>query len=261
MKGKKVSKKRSKRISKLIVANWKMNPDTAEEAKNLFRTIAKVARTLSGVQTVICPPFPYMALSKTDGKVKLGAQNTSVEERGAHTSSVSSSMLRSLGTEYVIVGHSECRAAGESNEMVAKKIRSVIQSGMMPIVCIGETHRDTDGNYLAAIREQLRQSLVYTERAMLTSVIIAYEPVWAIGGKEAIQSHDIHQAVIFIRKVLTELYPPEVVRSIRILYGGSSNAGNADDILRHGEVTGLLVGGASLDPKNFGEMLRIAAGI
>lgn len=241
----------------VIAANWKMNPETIDAAKALVRSTVRASREAKSVTTIICPPFPYLSIVKPQKNLYLGAQDAYFEERGAFTSAVSPVMLKSVGVTHVIIGHSERRAAGETNDVVAKKVRASLLAGLSVILCIGEDHRDTEGNYLAAIREQLKQSLVFTERAMLAKLLVVYEPVWAIGGREAVKSHDVHQAVIFIRKVLTELYPPEIVKSILILYGGSSNTGNAEDILKNGEVNGLLVGGASLLPE-FKEMLRIA---
>lgn len=250
-------RKQKKRERIVIAANWKMNPETADAAKAILRSVARAVKEAKSITTIVCPPFPYLSLVKSGKNLYLGAQDAFFEDRGAYTGSVSPTMLKSVGAEYVILGHSERRASGETNEMVAKKVRMALRAGLSVILCIGEDHRDSEGNYLGAIREQLKESLVYIERAMLPKLIIAYEPVWAIGGREAIKSHDIHQAVIFIRKVLTELYPPELVKSVLILYGGSSNAGNAEDILRNGEVNGLLVGGASLLPE-FKDILRIA---
>jgi triosephosphate isomerase (TIM) len=251
-------KKRILKQKFLIVGNWKMNPATLDEAKTLVRSVTRSGRKSPQVAIVLCPPFPYLSLIKSEKNIRRGAQDCFYEERGAYTGSVSPIMLKAMDVAYVIVGHSERRAAGETNEVVAKKLRAAMRVNVSPILCIGETHRDTEGNYLAMIREQLKESLVYTERTMLSQLVIAYEPVWAIGGRVAVASHDIHQAVIFIKKVLTELYTPELVKSIKILYGGSSNAENALDILSRGEVAGLLVGGASLKAADFGEMIRIA---
>ncbi len=250
-------KKKTKKSPWIIAANWKMNPETVDGAKAILRTAVRATREAKSVTTIICPPFPFMSLVKPAKNLHLGAQDSFYEDHGAYTGTVSPAMLQSIGAEYVIIGHSERRKAGETNEIVAKKVRMALRAGLSVILCIGESQRDTEGNYLAVIREQLRESLVFTERVMLSKLIIAYEPVWAIGGREAIESHDVHQAVIFIRKVLTELYPQEIVRNITILYGGSSNAANCEDILRNGEVGGLLVGGASLLPE-FKDMLRIA---
>jgi triosephosphate isomerase (TIM) len=263
-KRKKLIKREVKKQSKkswLIVGNWKMNPKTADEAKSLIRSVTTTSRKLKNTVAVLCPPFPYIPFVKIEKKVLAGAQDNFFEEQGQFTGNVSPHMLKSLGCAYVIVGHSERRKLGETNEIVAKKVRSATRAGLKVILCIGEDHRDTEGNYLASIREQLKESLVYTERSMLLNVVIAYEPVWAIGGRSAVASHDIHQAVIFIRKVLTEMYAPEIIKSISILYGGSSNATNTEDVLSHGEVEGLLVGGASLIAKEFGTMLTIADSI
>ena len=242
----------------LIAGNWKMNPESIDLARALIRRVSKVAYASSHVETVGCPPYPVLSLVKPEKNISLGAQDCYFEDRGPYTGSVSPAMLKSAGCKYVIVGHSERRAQGETNDIVAKKLRAAVRARLSVILCIGETHRDTEGNYLSAIREQLKESLVYVERSMLQHVVIAYEPVWAIGGEVAVASHDIHQAVIFIRKVLTEAYTPELVRSMQILYGGSSNAQNAEDILSRGEVAGLLVGGASLVAEDFSEVIRIA---
>lgn len=242
----------------LIVANWKMNPSAGGEARALARASKRALLRLHSVSLVLCPPFPYLALIKPEKKVFLGAQDCHFEEQGAFTGSVSPNMLKDLGARYVILGHSERRAAGETSDQVAKKVRAALRTGLTVILCVGEQHRDQEGNYLSSIKDQLKESLIFTERQMLSNLIIAYEPVWAIGGKATVVSHDVHQAVIFLKKVLSELYTADLARSIPILYGGSSNASNTEDILKRGGVAGLLVGSASLSKKEFGTMLTVA---
>lgn len=245
-----------------MVANWKMHPPEVAAAKSLLLSIKKVASGLPHVQTVVCPPFPlistFSALLRLQRKVSLGAQNIFHENAGAFTGEVSPLLVRDSGAMYAIVGHSERRAMGETDEIVAKKARAALHAGLKVILCVGETARDPDGDYLGHIRKQVRASLALVERKDLNRVLIAYEPVWAIGGTHAVAGHDIHQAVIFLKKVLGEIYSNEVAREILVLYGGSVTPENVTDILKHGAVDGLLVGGDSLDIKLFGPILRAA---
>jgi triosephosphate isomerase len=249
---------------KLIIGNWKMWPETLVEAKKTFTAIRKIADEHKKVTTVTCPPFVYLSdLSRLAAKSKqvyVGAQDVSMESKGAFTGEVNASMLSDLGLGYCIVGHSERRAMGENDEVVNKKIHTLLSTNIKVVLCVGEKTRDPEGNYLAVLKSQMKQSLARVERRRLDSIIIAYEPVWAIGRKDfkAMNSHEIHESVIFIKKSLIELYGSDVAGAVPVLYGGSINLENARDILYEGGSQGLLVGRTSQNVKEFGEILKIA---
>jgi triosephosphate isomerase len=242
----------------LVVGNWKMNPETAEKAKEIFKGTKNVAKDLKNTKVVVCPPFVYLSdLEKlADSKLILGAQDVFWEKSGSFTGEIGSAMLS--GESYVIIGHSERRELGETDAMVAKKIISAIKAGLKPILCIGEKVRDEHGEYLHFLRSQIINSLGKLSKKDLKKIVIAYEPVWAIGknDEEAMRPGDIHETTIFIKKVLAEIYSSKEIIPVPILYGGSVGPENAKDIIEKGEVAGLLVGHVSLNFKKFGELLK-----
>ncbi len=247
-------------MKKLIVGNWKMNPKTKEKARVLFSAIdKKVTKDKSPrVQTVMCPPAVYLGLVSPK-KSFLGAQDVFYEAEGARTGQISPAMLEDLGVSFAIIGHSEKRAQGDTNEVVAQKIKSALSFGITPILCIGETIRDEEGKYLKFLKEQLTVSLSLISKNAISKVVIAYEPVWAI-GKNATRDatpEESEEMAIFIKKVLSDLCGP-AHKNVRILYGGSVTTNNAESFLARGGVNGLLVGRESLNPKNFLEIVAIA---
>lgn len=244
--------------TRLAVANWKMNPPTIGKAKELFLEIRKEARKRSRVETVIAAPYVYLAeLRKltTGSYTKLGAQDIFWKSFGTYTGEVSASMLASVGVSHVIVGHSERRALGETNEQVAQKTHAAVSGKLVAIVCVGESERDTSGAYLSVIEEQVRTALAHVTPAALKRVVIAYEPVWAIstgdGDGKTATADDVYEMTIFIRKILTGLYSRAAAERVTILYGGSVNEHNAETLVNDGMVNGFLVGGASLKPHEF----------
>ena len=254
------------RTKKLIVGNWKLNPDNLLEAKDIFLGIRKVARELPRVKTVICPPAPFIhELSKLfhRSKMALGAQNAFYEDSGAYTGEISSALIKNSGATYVILGHSERRALGESNEVVNKKVLKALKTGLLPIVCVGEKERDEHGNYMEFVTAQIRESLAKISDKDIEKVIVAYEPVWAIGksDKEAMQPTQIYEMTIFIRKILSDIISPDAAHKIYILYGGSVSSRIAEPILKEGQVDGLLVGRSSLTPEDFNGILRLGNSI
>lgn len=239
-----------------------MYPVNAKDAKTKFADIKKVASALRNVQTVICPPFVYMSeLQKlvTGHRCTIGAQNSWTENEGAYTGEVSPAMLISLKLTHVIVGHSERRAMGESDELVNKKVLAGIKAGLTVVLCVGERERDQDGDYMKFISVQIKLALHGVQKKDLVKVVIAYEPIWAI-GKHAMRpasTDDALEVSILIKKTLSDLYGKEGI-TMPILYGGSVDAKNAWEFLMKSQVDGLLVGRASLDPKIFGEILMSA---
>lgn len=235
-----------------------MNPRTAKEAKEIFKQTRLIARNLKNTELVICPPFVYLSnLEKlVDNSVILGAQDMFWEAEGSFTGEISAPMLKKEGENYVILGHSERRELGETDEMVAKKVLSAMKSGLRAILCVGEKVRDNHGDYLHFLRNQIVNSLGKLPKKYLAKLIIAYEPVWAIGQAEAMKPEDIHTMTIFIKKVLVEIFGQKTEINTPILYGGSVNHDNALEIVKNGEVAGLLVGRESLNSKKFGELLK-----
>lgn len=246
---------------KIVIANWKMNPTSVKEAKTLFLQIKRKASLLKKISVVVAPPFAFLSLfssaKKSSKTFSLGAQNTSWQSSGALTGEVSSPMLKDLGVSYVIVGHSERRALGETDAVVARKIASLLGERLVPILCVGETERDQHGDYLSVLANQIKSSLLGVSKRDIVNTVIAYEPVWAIGktAKDAMDSHKLHETTLFIRKTLTELYGRNIAEAVTIIYGGSVEPVNAPDLIKNGNVSGFLVGRASLSAKEFGNII------
>ncbi|KKT21566.1 MAG: Triosephosphate isomerase [Parcubacteria group bacterium GW2011_GWB1_43_8] len=251
---------------KIIVANWKMNPASLKEAKILFASAKKAASRLSNVETVICPPFIYIAeLGHSMSKLKLGAQDVSrFDFEGARTGEVSAKMLKNLGVKYVIIGHSERRRLGETNEIINKKIGISLSLGLKVIFCVGEETRDEEGKFAEIVEQQINEGLKGLSQNLMKGLIIAYEPVWAISGNaksKADNSESAFQMAIFIRKILMDIVGNELARKTPILYGGSVGPSNAKQFLKDGQMEGLLAGNKSLDKEEFKKILIIAENI
>ena len=241
----------------LVIANWKTTPNTLLEAKTKMSIIKRFSDKLKLTETIVCPPTPFVTtLSQmaggVKGKVKIGAQDVSKFESGAHTGETSSLMLKSSGVSYVIVGHSERRAMGEDPATVAQKLQKVLAGGMTGIVCIGESERDNDAEYLSVIKNQLKEVLVYMSRQQFANLVIAYEPLWAVNNSHnvAMTSYEVHQMVVLIRKYLKDNWGESIASIVKIVYGGSVNPSNAQDLVHNGEVDGLLIGRASWQPED-----------
>jgi triosephosphate isomerase len=248
---------------KLIAGNWKMNKTTGD-AVALAREIVAAAGTQSDVEVVICPPFTSLegVASMIDGSlVKLGAQNMHFEASGAYTGEISAPMLRALFATHVILGHSERRSLfGETDELVNKKVLAALKNQLRPILCVGEVLAEREaGSTLKVVQTQTERALEGVSKELAASVVIAYEPVWAIGtGKVATteQAQEVHG---FVRGLLTKLYGEPVAQRIRILYGGSMKPANAPDLLGQKDIDGGLIGGASLEARSFVELIQAAA--
>ncbi|HEY4480240.1 MAG TPA: triose-phosphate isomerase [Candidatus Paceibacterota bacterium] len=245
----------------LVVANWKMNPKSPEEAKKIFNSTRNFAKKYKNVDVVVCPPFIYLDLLSRLNRPKnliLGAQNISTEEKGAFTGEISAPMLKNVGAKYSIIGHSERRAMGEDGNLIRKKMEMAFLNGITPILCIGENERDKDGSHLEVIKNQIKESLSGLQKRNLLGLLIAYEPVWAIGKsyREAMSPTDAHEAVLFIKKVSGEIFGRDVGDSLQVLYGAAIEAPNAKAMIDYGNVSGFLVGHASLEPEQFGKILE-----
>ena len=246
-----------KKMKKLIVGNWKMNPVEVEDAKDIVKAVKRASGKLKRSQVVVCPPFVYTSLfSKTKGgNFFLGAQNANHEMSGSFTGEVSYSMLYQLGVRFVIVGHSERRKMGETDELVNRKVKSVVNSGMSAIICVGESTRDHNGDYLELIKKQIHTALTDVPKKILNQAVIAYEPIWAIGSTQAMGPRDLHEKSIYIKKVLNDMFGI-ASDDIRIIYGGAVDSVNAENLIQEGNVSGFLVGRQSLVPKDFVEIMK-----
>jgi triosephosphate isomerase len=247
---------------KVIAGNWKMNK-TASEAVTLTKDIiAEVGRETS-VDIVLCPPFTALSAVAhvLEGQaVKLGGQNMHPEKNGAYTGEVSAEMLRTLYVTHVILGHSERRTYfAETDAFINKKVLTALANELKPILCVGETLAEREaGSTLAVVQRHVEGGLAGVKPEQITTVIIAYEPVWAIGtGKVATtaQAQEVHA---FIRDLLTKLYGAPLAQKVRILYGGSMKPSNAAELLAEKDIDGGLIGGASLEAKSFIELVKAA---
>ena len=249
-------------MKKLIIGNWKMYPKSVKEARDTFTAIRKVSATLRDVQTVVCPPALYLGDLKkliTGHRAVLGAQNSWLENEGAYTGEISPAQLASMGVLYTIIGHSERRAIGETDELINKKVIGGLKAGLTVVLCVGERVRDMDGEYLKFIQAQLVADLAGVTKKDLAKLVIAYEPIWAI-GKNALRAaspEDALEVSIFIKRTLADLYGKSG-EAVLILYGGSVDAKNSAEFLAKSNIDGLLVGRASLDAKVFGSILKQA---
>jgi triosephosphate isomerase len=240
---------------KYIVGNWKCNPGTTVEAKKILSGYAKGIKKSARAKVVVCPPFCYLGLAKEmlKGVAALGGQNC-YWEAGSSTGEVSASQLAGMGCGYVIVGHSERRRKfGETNETINKKAKAALAAGLIPILCCGETREERiEGKITEIVEIQFKEGLKDIDIAT-APVMIAYEPVWAIGTGSACSAEEANVVRQFIRNIANEKMP--------LLYGGSANHQNAASYLQEAGFDGLLVGGASLDPKEFSEIVEIAKNI
>lgn len=251
-----------KKDTPLIVGNWKMNPATLGKARELFLAVRKeVGRKKMLTQVVVAPPFPFLSemqrLSPSQ-RIGLSAQDVYFESIGAHTGEVSLPMLRSVGVSSVIVGHSERRAAGESDREIYKDVQSIFTSSLTAIVCVGEQVRDQHGNYFSVVEAQLRSAVRDVPKTKLKQLVVAYEPVWAIGTGTHATAEDVHEMKLFIQKIIVDVFDRSAIAKVRVLYGGSVKAKNAQELLMVGAVDGFLIGGASLKATEFGKIVHIA---
>ena len=246
----------------LIVGNWKMNK-TASEAATFVRELTQyLPGTSTGVEFVIAPPFTALEsvsrALRTTPTIQLGAQDMFWEDYGAYTGEVSAPMLKDLGCRYVILGHSERRTLfGEESAGIRKKIRAALKHGLGPILCIGESLAQRDnGSTDDVLTQQLRGSLSGFTGEALAEVTIAYEPIWAIGTGKTASTQQAQEMHAFLRGVLAKQYSKETADEITILYGGSVKANNASELFASPDVDGGLVGGASLNAKEFIEIMK-----
>ncbi|MFC2001856.1 triose-phosphate isomerase [Chloroflexota bacterium] len=236
----------------MIAGNWKMNT-TINEATELVKAMQTDLDSISNVEKVICPPFVSLASVRDlikGSSIKLGAQNVFYEEKGAYTGEVSLLMLADL-CQYVIIGHSERRQYfNETGEIVNKKITAALQAGLSPILCIGERLEENEaGRTKEVVTEQLKSSLAAIEPT--DKLVVAYEPIWAIGTGRAATGKQANETISLIRQNISKLYDDKIAQDLRILYGGSVTAANTTEFMQQPEIDGALVGGASLKASEF----------
>ena len=235
--------------NKIVAGNWKMNMSPAR-AVELINSLKDKINTTE-VDVVVCPPFVCLpaVLEAVEGTaISVGAQNMHFEEKGAFTGEVAPSMLVELGVKYVIIGHSERRQYfGETDETVNKKVLKAIEHGLLPIICVGESLAEREqGVTIDLVRLQTKIALKDVKPEDAKKVVIAYEPIWAIGTGRTATSEQAEEVCKAIRNVVAEIYGSKVADEVRVQYGGSVNAGNANELFNMGNIDGGLVGGASL---------------
>ncbi len=237
-----------------------MNPQSVKEAEFIIKGVSKEINKSRNAKVTICPPSPFIYLLKKikSNKIIIGAQNVSNNIEGSHTGEVSPKMLSDMGVKQVIVGHGECRKMGETNELINEKILNLLKLGISPILCIGEGDRDNDGFYLSFVADQVKECLKNVQKSKLKNIIIAYEPLWAIGkdAKRGATKEEFVEMKIFIRKIISDIYDTKIAHSIPVLYGGSVNKDNARLFAIEGQADGLLIGRDSLNPNKFNAILN-----
>lgn len=235
-------------MNRLIVANWKHNPATASAAHELAAQTAGI-EAVEGVQVVVCPPYTYVeTIHEAQPQLVLGSQDISTQDIGAHTGEVGGEILKNLGVQYAIIGHSERRAMGESDEEVTYKVRAASAAGIMPIVCVGEDEEVREAGMDAVYAFLQEQLSAIPDVAQL---VVAYEPIWAIGTGKADNPASAGEVARYIKEYLGYLNI-----EVRVLYGGSANPENAAGFLNEPGIGGLLVGGASLDEEKFAAIVH-----
>lgn len=238
----------------LVIGNWKLNPNSLTDAVSLVGALAKKYKPRPPVTVAIAPPYVYLSeVAKKIGRkpIFLAAQDVSVEPMGAFTGDVSALQLRDLKTEYVIIGHSERRARGETDEQVQKKVLAALKCKLTPVVCVGERERDSQGNFYTFVETQVKALASVLSASDIKKIVIAYEPIWAIGTGKTATAADVKEMQLFLLATLTKLYDKPTAQRVLLLYGGSVKPDNARELHTEGGMNGFLVGGASLKADDF----------
>lgn len=240
-----------------VAGNWKMNTDF-DRAEELISEIADKLEEMENeeIEVVICPPYPFLEMATdiaSDSVFKVGAQNMSQHESGAYTGEISGAMLSSMDVDYCIIGHSERRKYfGETNDVLAAKVNQALKHRVLPIYCCGEVLAEREaGNHFDVVKEQIEQGLFHLDADQFDDVIIAYEPVWAIGTGVNASPEQAQEMHAFIRNLVATKYGETLAQDTTILYGGSCNSGNARELFAQKDVDGGLIGGASLKAEEF----------
>ena len=246
----------------LIVANWKAYVEDVAKAKKLFALAKRLAR-VTKISLVLVPSAPFLGLlaARNRSSVAFGAQDVSATTGGAQTGETTAQSSAAAGAAYAIIGHSERRAAGDSDTIVAEKLGHALAHGLTPILCVGEHERDAGGDYLTFVRSQITSALEKIDPKERASVILAYEPIWAIGktAVDAIAPNDLGEMVLYLRKVLAELLPGKSSARSKVLYGGSVEPSGIRALAGGTGVDGFLVGHASVEPALYAALVRALA--
>lgn len=251
----------NRRMKALVVANWKMNPTTFREAKTLLEASKKAIEKSKGISLIIAPPAIYLRdLSRLSHgrRVLFALQNVHDQAGGAFTGEISIAQGKDAKISACIIGHAERRRAGETNDDCRRKVASALTNKITPILCVGEMSRDHSGEHFQFIKDQLKIALMDVPPQKVAQVVIAYEPVWAIGATTAMPPRDMHEMTIFIRKSIVETHGKDGM-NMKILYGGSIDETNALAMLQGGEVAGFLVGRASIESTKFAALIHSIA--
>jgi len=247
----------------IIAGNWKMNK-TAAEGKEFVEAFKPLVADIDSVEIVVCPVFTALnavVKAAAGSNVKVGAQNIHWAENGAYTGEISAEMLKETGVDYVIIGHSERRQYfAETDETVNKRLKAALAVGLTPMVCIGELLEERESGKTESVMDtQLKGGLAGLSNDQMEEVVIAYEPVWAIGTGKTATPEMAEETHAYIRKVLTDMFGSDTAEKIRIQYGGSMKAANSAELIAQPDIDGGLVGGASLEPDSFAELIKNAA--
>lgn len=244
---------------KVIAGNWKMNM-LPNETINFIEGLSQEIKDVKN-EIILCVPYTdlfYALLTAQNTNIKIGAQNMHWKEKGAYTGEISGQMLKSIGVEYVIIGHSERRQYfAETDETVNLKVKSALENNLKPIICVGETLEQREyGETEKIIESQIKLALKDLTKEQIRAIIIAYEPVWAIGTGKTATPEEANNVIKYIRKQIKELYNEEIAENIIIQYGGSVKASNAEELFNMSDIDGALVGGASLNFKEFSKIVN-----
>ncbi len=239
----------------ILVANWKNYPGSLVEARAILNGLVKKKAIYKKLNLFVAPPAVYLGAvaERVQGWGSVAVENLSSQEKGTHTGEVTPEILKSFGVRLAILGHSEQRALGETASSVAEKAKIALKSGFIPLICFGEQVRDAEGEYFEFLRQELKTLLKEVKKGDAHKIVLAYEPIWAIGSKSTgpIDPTELAQTILYIKKILSDLYGRKVAETIAVLYGGSVDETNAGILIRNSGVRGFLVGRASLDPKKF----------
>lgn len=245
-----------------IVGNWKMNK-TPLEAAEFVKELREVMPKVRNYEVGLCMPAVHISNARRaarDIRINIGAENCNANSYGDYTGEISAEMLASAGCKYVIIGHSERRALGETDDDVNAKVKAVLNAGMIPVICVGETLRQRQNEAtLDIVAMQVKMAIADIPANMMSGLVIAYEPIWAIGVGEAATAEQAQTVCKCIRKIIRDKHTAAIARKVPILYGGSMNEQNAEAFLSHPDIDGGLIGSASLDVEKFNKILCIAS--
>ncbi|WP_366923829.1 triose-phosphate isomerase [Metallumcola ferriviriculae] len=247
----------------IIAGNWKMHKNAAEGTV-LVKELKQLSAGNTNVEVVVCPPFTALAgvIAEAKGSgIKVGAQNMHWEEKGAYTGEISPTMLMEMGLDYVIIGHSERRQYfSETDETVNKKVKSAYAHGIKPIVCVGETLEQREAaSTEQVVGRQIEEGLAGLEQGQVSELVVAYEPIWAIGTGKTASNADAEKVIAHIRRVLAGMYGEQSAEQVRIQYGGSVKPNNINELMEQPNIDGALVGGAALQAESFAGIVNFKA--